>query len=110
MKVHPGADRGNSFLESISVRRHALHVQSGKHKLFSRVEPRIPSSLYGRRRFLFYSRGQRAKWLLAAGYLIDLLSFILYHVITDNSMATITTERRPPDESRQACKYYNDTS
>ncbi len=35
--------------------------------------------------------------MLAAGYLIDLLSFILYHVITDNSMATITTERRPPD-------------
>ena len=38
---------------SISVRGQALHVQSGKQMLFSRVEPRIPSSLYRAEVFVF---------------------------------------------------------
>ena len=42
--MHPGADRRKS---SIPVRTHTLRVLSGKQLLFSRVEPRMPSSLYG---------------------------------------------------------------
>lgn len=44
MKVHPGADRRNI---SIPVREYTLRTSSGKRMLFSRVEPREPSSLYG---------------------------------------------------------------
>lgn len=62
MKVHPGADRGKN---SIPVRRHALHALSGRRMPFSRVEPRIPSSLYGTEVFHYGEVEKERLWGLS---------------------------------------------